>query len=96
MTISIYNVPPVVGEIPKNVVGKKKEISLKMSQTGSDKVNISGGAGFISNLKNSIDTAQSVSTEKLNAVRQSVVFGSYADNSKIAVGLLKNLNITNE
>ncbi|HEC24453.1 MAG TPA: hypothetical protein ENI54_00325 [bacterium] len=96
MTISIHNVPPIVGEIPKNVGGKKKGISLKISQTGSDEVNISGGAGFISNLKNSIDTAQSVPAEKLNAVRQSVMLGSYADGSKIARGLLENLNITNE
>ncbi|MFW0883573.1 hypothetical protein ACMCNP_00695 [Candidatus Acidulodesulfobacterium sp. H_13] len=96
MTISIYNIPPIIDEISKNVGNKKKEMSLKISQTGSDEVNISGGADFISNLKNSIDRAQSVPTEKLNAVRQSVMFGSYADGSKIAGGLLKNLNITNE
>lgn len=89
-------ITPVVGEMPQNNGGKKREVSSTGGQTVSDEVSISGDASFIGNLKSSIDSAQSTPASKLSAVKQQVASGNYADSSKIAEGLIKNTNITNE
>ena len=51
----------VIGEIPQNNNGRKKEVNgLESGQAaGSDKVSISEGASFIGSLKSAIDNAQS-------------------------------------
>lgn len=96
MTIQITNVPPVINEIPESNSNKKGEVNLKTGQKTGDEVNISDGANFISNLKSSIDLAQATNPAKLNTIKQQVTSRNYADSSKIAEGLLKNLGITNE
>jgi anti-sigma28 factor (negative regulator of flagellin synthesis) len=97
MAIEISNITPVAGEIPQNNVGKKKEAgSSTAGQNISDEVSISGDASFIGSLKSAINSTQSTPPEKLSSVKQQVASGNYADSSKIAEGLIKNANITNE
>ena len=96
MTIQITNVSPIINEIPENNGNKKGEITLKTGQTTGDEVSISDGANFISNLKASIDTASKSNSAKLDVIKQQAASGKYADSSKIAEGLLKNLGITDE
>ena len=96
MTIQITNVSPVINEIPENNGNKKGEVNLKTGQTAGDEVNISEGANFIGNLKSSIDTASKSNSAKLDAIKQQAASGKYAESSKIAEGLLKNLGVTNE
>ncbi len=101
MTIEISNITPVIYEIPQNNNdnnGGKKEVNgLEAAQTaGSDKVSISSDASFIGNLKSSIDNAQSAAPSKVNDIKQKIASGNYADASKIAAGLINNLNITGE
>lgn len=94
MTIQITNVPPVVNDVLKNNGSKVRESDLKIRETAGDEVNISDGANFISNLKISIDKA--ATSSKLNNIKSQIASGDYAVSSKIAEGLLKNLNITGE
>ena len=96
MTIRISNVPPVINEIPESNGNKTREANLQTGQTAGDEVNISGSASFAGNLKSSIDSASVAGPAKLNGIKQQVASGNYADSSKIAEGLLKNLAITNE
>ena len=86
----------VIGEIPQNNNGRKKEINgLESGQAaGSDKVSISEGASFIGSLKSAIDNAQSAPASKINDIKQKIASGNYADASKIAEGLINTLNIT--
>jgi anti-sigma28 factor (negative regulator of flagellin synthesis) len=88
----------VIGEIPQNNNGGKKEINgLESGQAaGYDKVSISEGASFIGNLKSAIDGAQSAPPSKINDIKQKIASGNYADVSKIAEGLINSLNITGE
>ncbi len=96
MAIQISNLTPVAGEIPQNDNGKKREIIPNTGQSSADEVTISGDASFISNLKGSIDSAQSAPQAKISAVKRQVAAGTYADSSKIAEGLINGLNIAGE
>lgn len=97
MAIEISNITPAVGEITQNTAGKKREtVSSTAGQNVSDEVSISGDASFIGNLKNAVGSAQSTPPEKLASIKQQVASGNYADSSKIAEALIKNINITNE
>ncbi len=97
MTIEISGISSsVIGEIPQNNNGKKKEISgveSPKATVGSDKVSISGDASFIGNLKSAVYNAQSSPASKVYDIKQKVSSGSYADVSKIAEGLINALNI---
>ena len=86
----------VIGEIPQNNNGRKKEVNGPEAgqAAGSDKVSISEGASFIGSLKNAIENAQSAPTSKINDIKQKITSGNYADASKIAEGLINSLNIT--
>ena len=88
----------VIGEIPQNNNGKKKEVNGPEAgqAAGSDKVSISGDASFIGSLKSAIDNAQSAPPSKINDIKQKVASGNYADTSKIAEGLVNALNIVGE
>ncbi len=94
MTIQITNISSAINDVPENNSNKAIESGLKTRETAGDEVNISDGASFISDLKISIDKATSPS--KLDNIKAQIASGSYADSSKIAEGLLKNLNITGE
>ena len=85
----------VIGEIPQNNNGRKKEVTAPEAgqPAGSDKVSISGDASFIGNLKSAVYNAQSSPASKVNDIKQKVASGSYADVSKIAEGLINALNI---
>ena len=86
----------VIGEIPQNNNGRKKEVNGPEAGqvAGSDKVSISEGASFIGSLKSAIDNAQSAPASKINDINQKIASGNYADASKIAEGLINSLNIT--
>ena len=98
MAIEISNVSPILSETPQNKSSKKKEAGLNAGegQAGGVEVNISGDASFLSSLKNSIDSAGAASQSKIGEIRQKVSSGSYADSSKIAEGILNNLNVAGE
>ena len=99
MTIEISGITSsVIGEIPQNNNGGKKEVNGPEAghAAGSDKVSISEGASFIGNLKSAIDNAQSAPLSTINDIKQKIASGNYADVSKIAEGLINGLNITGE
>ena len=98
MAIQISNVSPVVSETPQSSSSKKKEVdsAAESGQAGGVEVNISGAASFLSSLKSAIDSAGTAGQSKIGEIKQKIASGSYADSSKIAEGIINNLNITGD
>jgi anti-sigma28 factor (negative regulator of flagellin synthesis) len=88
----------VVSEIPQNNnAGKKAAASSNtVLSEGSDKVSLSSDASFIGSLKSAVENAQSAPKSKIDGIKQKVSSGNYAESSKIAEGVVKSLQITNE